>query len=549
MAHTDWNYADLLEAVAEVVPDWVAQIHDGTAYTWQQFNTRSNGLAADFLAAGLSEQSKIAAYLYNGPEYLETYLAAFKAGMVPVNTNYRYGREEITYLFSNADAEAVVFDAAFLPLIESVRSALPLVKRWYVVGAQPADTPSWAVDYELIVSGGGAESVSAPWGRSGDHLLLLYTGGTTGMPKGVMWRQDDLFNVLGAGGNAVLGIQPVASVDEVRTRFALAASNGSTGGPRFLPACPLMHGTGQFSALIGLMLGGSIVTVPNRSFDPDYLFDVIERDRVNSCVIVGEAFAKPMLASLEANIGRWDLSALTSITSSGVMWSQETKAAIIERVPHIMLVDSYGSSEAVGLGQSVSTKEGAQLTAKFSLGPTVHVFADNDEQVLPGSDVTGFVAISGFVPLGYYKDESKTAKTFRTIGDIRYSIPGDFAKVNADGTLHLLGRGSVCINTGGEKVFPEEVEEVLKQHQRIEDAVCVGVPDDRFGEVIVAMVEVNDSIDTVEVIGYVHHRLAKYKAPRHVLVVTSIGRSPAGKVDYKRLTSEAVARLATPAVQ
>ncbi len=543
MTATDWKYADLLEGVARAVPEWPAQIHDGQMYTWAQFDQRANGLAADLLAAGLTEQSKVAAYLYNGAEYLETYFAAFKAGLAPVNTNYRYGRDEILYLFANADAEAVVFDRSFLPLVEEVRDSLPLVRRWYFVGDGTA--PDWAVRYEDVVATGTSSPVLAPWGRSGDHLLLLYTGGTTGMPKGVMWRQDDLFNVLGAGGNAVLGFPPLASPEEVTPRFRGAADAGLTGGPRFLPACPLMHGTGQFSSLIGLMLGGAVVTVPNRSFDPGYLFDVIERDAVNSCVIVGEAFAKPMLTTLQAHPGRWTLPSLTSMTSSGVMWSQETKQALLEALPNIMLVDSYGSSEAVGLGQSVSTKDGTQATAKFSLGPTVHVFTDDDRRVEPGSDETGYVAISGYVPVGYYKDEAKTAKTFRVIEGVRYSIPGDFAKVNSDGTLHLLGRGSVCINTGGEKVFPEEVEEVLKQHDQVDDAVCVGVPDDRFGEVIVAMVEASDRPAEADLIEHVRSRLARYKSPRHVLFVDTIGRSPAGKVDYQRLKGEATARLAS----
>jgi 3-oxocholest-4-en-26-oate---CoA ligase len=546
MGPTNWNYADLLEAVAGAVPDWPAQIHDGTEFTWADFSARANGLAADLLNAGLSEQSKVAAYLYNGPEYLETYFAAFKAGLVPVNTNYRYGRDEITYLFANADAEAVVFDATFLSLIERVRHELPGVRRWYMVGNGATGRPDWACDYESVVSAGTNANVAAPWGRNGDQLLLLYTGGTTGMPKGVMWRQDDLFNVLGVGGNAVLGVAALTSTPEAASRLITLKQAGLTGGPRLLPACPLMHGTGQFSSLIALMLGGAVVTIPNRTYDPAYLFDVIERDHVTTCVIVGDAFAKPMLTTLQEHPGRWTLPTLSGITSSGVMWSQETKAGLLELLPHVTLVDSYGSSEAVGLGQSVSTKDGTQQTAKFSLGPTVHVFSDDDRRIEAGSDETGFVAISGFVPLGYYKDEAKTAKTFRVIDGVRYSIPGDFANVNPDGTLHLLGRGSVCINTGGEKVFPEEVEEVLKQHPGVDDAVCVGVPDERFGEVIVAMVQAAPSAehsDAAALIEHVRDRLARYKSPRHILYVETIGRSPAGKVDYQRLKHEAVTRL------
>ena len=543
---TNWNYADLLERVADSVPEWVAHIHGERRLTWLQLDRRGDALAADLLARGLGEQAKVAAYLYNGPEYLETYLAAFKAGLVPVNTNYRYGPQEIRYLFDNADAEAVVFHASFSPLIDAIRPQLPGVKVWYVVddfAGDGAQHPDWAVPYEQVVGGPDtARRVTAPWGRSGDQLLLLYTGGTTGMPKGVMWRQDDLFNVLGAAGYLPLGMAPIAHVDELGPRFDTFRAAGLTAGPRLMPGCPLMHGTGQFSALIALMLGGSVVSLTNRAFSTEEMFDTIEREEVNIAVIVGDAFAKPMLATLDEHPGRWDLGPLKQITSSGVMWSQETKNGLLEHLPEVSLVDSYGSSEAVGLGSSVSVKGQAEKTAQFVLGPTVHVFTEDNRRVEPGTDEQGFVAISGFVPVGYYKDAEKSAKTFRTIEGIRHSVPGDYATVGADGILHLLGRGSVCINTGGEKVFPEEVEEVLKQHRAVRDAVCVGVPDDRFGEVIVAMVQPDDptmELDSASIIDHVRGSLARYKAPRFVVAVDTIGRSPAGKVDYKRLQAEA----------
>ncbi len=545
---SNWNYAEVLETVAATVPTQPAQVCGTRRYSWAQFNARANALGADLLAAGLGEQSKVAAYLTNGPEYLETYFAAFKAGMVPVNTNFRYGPEEIRYLFDNADAEAVVFHASYAPLLDSVRADLPGVRRWYVVddpdlpGSGSAMAP-WAVPYEPIVAAGTAvqPNTRGPWGVSGDHQLFLYTGGTTGMPKGVMWRQDDCFNVLGRGGHGLLQQPPLESLEEIRTRSVPVV-------PVMLPACPLMHGTGQFSALISLAMGGCVVTNPNRSFHPEELWDIVERESVTSLVIVGDAFAKPLLAALDANPGRWQLGHVTMMSSSGVMWSQETKEGLLEHLPQTVLVDSYGSSEAVGLGASASTKGNAVTTATFQLGPTVHVFTEDNRRIEPGSEETGFVAISGFVPMGYYKDPEKSAKTFRTIDGVRYSVPGDFARVNFDGTLQLLGRGSVCINTGGEKVFPEEVEELLKLHDHVADAVCVGIPDDRFGEVICAVIETSneigaDNFDHAGVIASVSSRLAKYKTPRHIVLVASIGRSPAGKVDYKHLTSIARAQL------
>ena len=534
-----WNFADVYEAVAARVPEAPCQVQGDRVVTWRELDRRANALAADLVDSGLGHQAKVAAYLYNGPEYLEVYVAAFKAGMAPVNTNYRYGAEEIRYLFDNADAEAVVFHASFAPLLEDVRTSLPGVRRWYAVEDADAPVPSWAVPYEAVVgSGAGAPPVTS-WRRSGDDLLLLYTGGTTGLPKGVMWRQDDLFNVLGRGGNALLGLAPADTVEELVARIDGA-------GPVMLPACPLMHGTGQFSAFIAMNGGGCIVTMEGRSFDPALLWATVERRRVNSVVIVGDAFAKPLLGALEASPGAWDLSSVTTISSSGVMWSRETKEGLLRHLPGVVLFDSFGSSEAVGMGGSVSAAGAAVETATFSLGERVQVFTDDGRRVEPGSDEIGMVAVGGFIPVGYYKDEAKSAATFRTIDGQRWSIPGDFASVDGDGTLHLLGRGSVCINTGGEKVFPEEVEEVLKLHPSVRDAVCVGLPDDRFGEVICAVVEPSDDASTVvedELIEHVRGRLARYKAPRRVVVVSSIGRSPAGKVDYKGVKAVALQRL------
>jgi len=535
-----WNFADVYEAVAAKVPDHPCQIQGSRVITWAQFDARANALAADMLEAGLTHQSKVAAYLHNAPEYLETYIAAFKAGLAPVNTNYRYGHDEIVYLFDNADAEAVVFHSAFVDLVEQVRHELPKVRRWYCVTDDGHDTPDWAVDYESVASRSVAGPVRGAWGRSGDDLLLLYTGGTTGMPKGVMWRQDDLFNVLGAGGNAVLGIPPAESIDELAGRLSPDAQ-------RFvlLSACPLMHGTGQFSSLIAMNLGGCVVSLPSRHFDVDELLSEVERNRVNSIIIVGQAFAGPILERLDAAPDRYDLSSVIMMSSSGVMWAQDNKEGLLRHLPQAALFDSFGSSEAVGMGASVSTAAGSSQTARFALGPACAVFTEEGRRVDPGSGERGLVAVSGFIPLGYYKDEAKTAQTFRTFEGQRWTVPGDWAEVNTDGTLVLLGRGSVCINTGGEKVFPEEVEEALKQHPDVRDAVAVGIPDQRFGETICAVVEAVPGAlpDLSSLADHVKSHLAHYKAPRHLVLVDTIGRAPNGKVDYKRLKGVAFDRL------
>jgi fatty-acyl-CoA synthase len=537
---TDWNFATVYEAIAAAVPDRPCQIHGDRVITWAEFDRRSDALAADLLAAGLGHQSKLACYLYNSAEYLEAMIAAFKVSVAPVNTNYRYGPDEITYLFDNADAEAVVFHACFTDLLDGIRSQLTKVKRWYVVADETGSGPDWAVPYESVVADGGARPV-APWPRSGDDLLLLYTGGTTGMPKGVMWRQDDLFNVLGSGGNAVLGIPPATSAAELAER----ASAPDAVPPVTIVACPLMHGTGQFSALNALTLGGAVVSLATRRFDVAELFRTVERTGATNIIIVGQAFAGPMLEHLDEHPGAYDLSSLRLIVSSGVMWSQDNKAGLLGHIPQVVLFDSYGSSEAVGLGGSVSAAGAAQETAKFALGPTCAVFDDLGNRVEPGSGTQGMVAVGGFIPLGYYKDEAKTAQTFRTYEGRRWSVPGDWAEVNPDGSLRLLGRGSQCINTGGEKVFPEEVEEALKTHPSVRDAVAVGLPDARFGETICAVVEAEDGVapDLATLAEHVKAHLAAYKAPRSVVVVDTIGRAPNGKVDYKRLKALAADRL------
>jgi 3-oxocholest-4-en-26-oate---CoA ligase len=373
----------------------------------------------------------------------------------------------------------------------------------------------------------------APWGRSGEQLLMTYTGGTTGMPKGVMWRQQDLIR------NLVGSVQPTYAADEADLD-QVRASLG-TRGPVGMPACPLMHGTGLYSMLVILCMGGSVVSLSSRKFDVVEMLDTVESEKVNSLAIVGDAFSKPMLQALDEHAGRWDLSSLLVIASSGVMWSEPVKQGLLGHHPNMMLLDTFSSSEALGMGRSMSSAGGTADTAHFQLGDNAIVITDDGRKVEPGSGEIGRVAVGGFQPVGYYKDPEKTAATFIEFEGKRYSCPGDYATVEADGTLTLLGRGSVVINTGGEKVFPEEVEEALKTHPAVRDAVAVGVPDDRFGEAITAVVEVADGsdLDPDDVIAHVKTKLATYKAPKRVIPVPSIGRAPNGKVDYKRLKAYA----------
>jgi fatty-acyl-CoA synthase len=539
---SSWNFADVWEAIVGVQPGRPAHIQGERVVTWGELDARADALAAHLIASGLDHQAKVAAFLYNGPEYIETYYAAFKGGFAPVNTNYRYGPEELFYLFDNADAQAVVFHAGFAEVLEAIRGRLPGVKAWIAVAEPGHPVPAWAEDYDAIVARVPAQRpVKAPWGRSGDDLLLLYTGGTTGMPKGVMWRQDDLFNVIGAGGNALLGIAPATSIEELVARIQAPDHIR----PTSLIACPLMHGTGQFSTLICFNQGGTAAFLPSRRFNAMELWDETDRLQATAIVIVGLAFSTPMLEALEANPGRWDLSTVKSMSSSGSMWSQENKRGLLSFAKNAMIFDSFGSSEAVGLGLSASAPGAEVATAAFVIGPNCAVFSEDGRRIEPGSGERGMVAVTGFLPMGYYKDAEKSAKTFRTLEGQRWSVPGDWAEVNADGTLKLLGRGSVCINTGGEKVFPEEVEEALKTHADVRDAVVVGLPDPRFGERICAVVETEGAAEPTlaELSEHVRATLAGYKAPRDLVLVDTIGRAPNGKVDYKAIKERAMALL------
>lgn len=523
-----WNFADVWETVAEQIPDAPCQVQSHRRLSWAEVDRRADGVAKTLLEAGASEQDKVAQYLYNCPEYIESMFAAFKAGLVPINTNYRYQDDELVYLWDNADCVAVVFHGTFATTVERIRQRVPRVTTWLWVDDGSGDCPAWAMSYEDAAAASPGRVV-APWGRDGDQVMMTYTGGTTGMPKGVMWRQDDLVRSL------VGQLNP--AYREAAEDLATVRESVQGPGPVGMPACPLMHGTGLYTQLIGLSLGGSTVTLVSRSLDVEELFETIEREKVSQIAIVGDAFAKPMLRALDQNPGRWDLSSLFMIASSGVMWSEATKQRLLEHHPGMMLVDAFSSSEALGMGQSVSSTGDTSGTARFLPGPNTIVITDEGQQVEPGSGEVGRVAVGGYQPVGYYKDPDKTAATFIELDGKRYSCPGDYATVNADGTLTLLGRGSVVINSGGEKIFPEEVEEALKTHPGVRDAVAVGVPDERFGEAVTAVVEPADGVALTEsdLIAHVKSQIAAFKAPKAVLTIPTINRAPNGKVDYKRL--------------
>ncbi len=518
---TGWNYADVWEAIAETIPDHIAQVHGARRDTWQTFDARADGLALTLLEHGAERDDKVAIYLRNVPEYMESFFAALKISCVPVNTNYRYGPDELGYLWTNADAVAVVFHGEYTPLVERVRGLASGVRLWVHVDDSTHPCPDWAMPYSLAAALSPLR-VAAPWERSTDDLVFIYTGGTTGMPKGVMWRQRDLY----AHANAGTPVDPDdQDLDHVRGRAGKLT-------PALLPASPLMHGTGMTMGIAALRIGGTNVLLEGQAFDAAECLDVLEGEHCYGISIVGDAFARPMLRALEAAPSRWNLDHVQLVASAGVMWSQEVKQGLLEFLPNATLGDGFASSEAFGMGGSQSKRGDVASTARFTLGDRARVITEDGRDVAPGSGEIGMVAVGGPQPLGYYKDEEKTARTFRVIDGERYSIPGDFATIEADGTLTLLGRGSVCINTGGEKVFPEEVEEAIKTHSDVRDAIVVGIPDERFGEAIIAIVEADRDLSLDEVRDHVKLHLAAYKAPKRLLLVESTLRSPNGKADY-----------------
>jgi len=539
----EWNFGDLLEGVEAGLPgDATALIHEERTQSWAEYARRSNNLASALRELSAKPDDKLAFYMRNGTEYMETLGAAFKARLVHANVNFRYRDDELLYIFDNSDARFVVYDPEFRERIDTIRTRCRKVACWIELGRE---APAFATAYESLAESGDGSPLCIP--RSGEDLVFMYTGGTTGMPKAVMWRHEDLWGAIGGGATmpANRGAAPRSPAEHV----ANVAAWGP--GPRQLAACPLMHGTGLFSAIGTFVGGGTIATLGGSHFDAAHLLDRVEQHRLNSIVIVGDAFARPILDALDENPDRWDLSSLKVMISSGVMWSREVKQGLLRHHPEMALADLFGSSEAIGFGRSVTRSTGESKTARFQIGDRCRVFSEDRREIAPGSGEAGFIARSGSIPLGYYEDAEKTDETFPTIAGTRWSIPGDWCRVEADGTITLLGRGSACINTGGEKVYPEEVEEVLKLHPDVADALVFGTPHERFGQAVCAVVELRGSRgfegpgpDEETLRAHVRERLAGYKAPRRVLAVSHMFRAPNGKADYSAARAFAEEKVA-----
>ena len=525
------HYATIWESIADTIPESTAVVHGATIRTWAEYDDRAARLAAAYAAAGLGHDSKIGLYMYNGNEYLEAQYGAFKVRGVPVNVNYRYLDDELWYLLDNADAEALVFHSSLAERVGQIIGRLPKIKLLIEVDDAGPSGMNRAVSYDAVLA---THDPMERIVRSEDDIYMLYTGGTTGMPKGVMYDMASHVGLFLRSGFPFLGQRVPRAADEVAPLVQAITEAGNR--MIAIPCAPLMHGTGLWlGAFASHLTGGEVITLTSRTLDPHEVLRTAQARRATSLVIVGDAFAKPLVAAIDEAAGRgepYDLTSIGVILSSGVMWTTEVKEQLLERIPHVVLFDAIGSTEG-SMGNQMSTRGASTETAKFTQNPTTKVFAEDGREVTPGSDEIGLVAAGGFVPIGYFKDPGKTERTFRTVDGVRYAFPGDLAKVAADGTLILLGRGSQVINSGGEKIFPEEIEEAVKRVPGVLDCLVVGVDDARFGQAVTAIAATDGTpLDEAEVIAHVKTQLARFKAPKRVVFVAEVPRAPNGKADY-----------------
>lgn len=517
-----FSFGQILSALGSSLGEAPALIHGDEVVDWATFDRRTNALAHAFLAAGAEPGDRVAHLMRNSPAYLLTTGAAFKARMVHVNVNYRYTGEELAYILDNSDSAVVVFDAEFADVLETLKPRLPGVKLWLQVGG---DTAAWAEDFDTVSN---QPSTPPELDHSAEDMLFIYTGGTTGMPKGVMWDQGALWTLLGGG--APLPGLPAAETLEAH----IADVQANEMRRKVLALPPLMHGTGLLIGIYTMALGGTVITTTGRGFEAAEALKMSEQHNPDVVVIVGDAFARPILRAIEAGEGK--LGQIGMMISSGTMWSPEIKAALLSHSPTMMCFDSYGSSEGLGYGASVSTVENPDAATRFVHDPDtalVHVDEETGEmRVITEHGVPGRVARTGLIPRGYWKDTEKSAKTFVVVEGQRYTMPGDWGVLEEDGAIVLLGRGSQCINSGGEKIFPEEVEETLKTHPAIEDALVFGVKDEKWGQAVSAVVEATAAVSPAELQAHVRTHLAAYKSPKTVVIVPKVPRAPNGKADY-----------------
>jgi len=534
----DFNVAQVIEAIGAALPERECIIFGERRYDWQTFLERTRRFAHYLRSRGLgshrerqqlkgyeSGQDHLALYLYNGNEYIESMTGSYGARVAPFNVNYRYVEEELLYLLRDSGARAVVYHAAFAPILEKVLPSLTEV----TVLIQVADASGnallrGAVDYEAALASASPEPMV---GMSPDDLYILYTGGTTGMPKGVLWRQADVYPAAFTGrrndGSEYESVEEIVAAAKARPQAYV------------LPAPPFMHGAAHWSAFSNLLAGRAVVIQSDPSrLDADDLLSTVEREGVSALLIVGDAFARPLLDQLERKT--YDLRSLRAIITGGAALNAGLKRSLMERIPGVRIVDSIGSSESGFQGQNVSTPATTTTTGTFEPGPGTCILSEDLTRVLPpGHEELGWFAKRGRVPLGYLGDPEKTERTFPVIDGVRYSVPGDRARQRADGVIEVHGRDSVTINSGGEKIFAEEVEHALKLHPCVYDAVVVGRPSERWGQEVVALVHLRAgmSADRDALLETCAEHLARYKLPKEILFLDAIVRSPSGKADYR----------------
>jgi fatty-acyl-CoA synthase len=534
------NWATLWEAFADAQPDHTAVVVGAQTQTWRELDDRAARLATALQARGAGVGTRIAQLMYNCPEYLESIYAAFKLRATPVNVNYRYKAAEIAYICDNAEAQALVFHGSLGERVAEALPSMPTVTTLLQVddGSPLIDGAEWY--HDVVAASEPAQRIE----RSGEDTVMLYTGGTTGNPKGVVWRHVDLFGALAFTAYVAAGVDVPTTPAEVGSIAAQLQADGRS--PVMMCAPPLMHGTAMFLAIGAFVMGGTVVLLGGRSFDADELWDLVEEHNVTQISLVGDAFARRLNEALDATEqagGSRDLNSVERIVSTGATLSADQKRAFQARLPNAMIFDMIGASEGGPFALSM-TMPGTEPpeTAIFTAPPNVVTIDPATGNVLPrGSDTPGMLGAAGPMPRGYWKDEARTAETFRTVDGVRYTVPGDFATIAEDGTVTLLGRGSVCINSGGEKIYPEEVEVAARLHPTVVDANAVGVPHERFGETVVLVCSVSEPTEEADVIATVKQTIADYKAPRRVVFVDEVYRAPNGKADYRWARDTAVA--------
>ena len=518
----DMNLADAWETIVDTVPGRLAVTVGDTSRTFAEVDARANQLAHVLLERGVQPGQHVGVQLYNGFEYLEAMFACWKIRAVPINVNYRYVADELRYLFTDADLVGLVVDEQFLDRVAPVAPEVPTLRWQIVVGPNG--------DYEDVLAGGSPARDFAP--RSGDDHYVIYTGGTTGMPKGVVWRMDDAFYACFAGGDPTRTQGEVSTMEQLRERVFPDAMT-------FLPLAPLMHAAGTWTVVLYLFTGSRIVLMPG-ALDPEAVWRAIEREKVGGITVVADAMLRPLLDAYDTMDPKPDHSSLYMVATGGGPISPAMRDRFLATFPEKILRDGYGSSET-GI-QAGRTFSAADKDARFVATDTVVLDESTRLPVEPGSGTVGRVARPGRMPIAYYKDPEKTAATFVEWDGQRWALTGDMATVEADGTVTVLGRGSLCINTGGEKVYAEEVEAVLRSHDGVYDVLVAGAPDDRWGERVVAIVQPSPgaSPSADELREHCRSSLAGYKVPKDVVFVETVVRSPAGKGDYRWAQAQAL---------